>query len=1179
MSVEKNTLIIIKNPLNQSDRRIIPIDYDPGRTLREIIIKHAGPAGPPDPAMLPAPTAELAMAAGHPRQVERWSTAAAGIVESSGPREHPGTGTPKVSIPAEIGATIAAGSRSAENSDEDLPAKNSDKGLHRQQRGCHQVSLEDLTIVKNKIVILPYELDLPLMPGDMIHIIPKFGKDGMRSLGMLAVTVLAYYYVGPAAAGYLEAAGMSAGAASMWGMIAATAVVSAGGMLFNGNLPNPVKSIRGSVRESSPTYGWSIGDNTAQEGVAIPALYGAEATYPQIINQWLECTDMYGTDATHEQWWHVLLCVANGQTNNVPTADDIELGDMPLTTLDAGSYTLETTDGGPAGGILTNHEYLHQMKRIDKELLITSVSQILLHMNGNDGSTDIIEDGVGTGGNYKIPGETGSLNTWTCNGSAALSTDNPFIGSAALEIPTGSNNYLRCDNYRAFALWTQSIWDFECRFRQSTLTDCCIVGQLWIESGVTLFFWSICYNSAGQITFQQVKKDVSGPSYTIYINLSGSASLSIDTWHHIRVARSGSTVYIFLDGTLLTSGTYSVTPVFAAGDIQASGNLTIGHEYYIEDCDTGHFYYLSEPGEIFTATEVTSLDANNTVRDINDGDYLQTFGYGYYYTGSAESLRDGGPIELDEVRLRFKELIYDDLASYTPPTNAIADENEQIYFTKGAIDGFWINLLCSYGLYFNDTGDGSVDPAAVETWVSWRKVGTTTWEREYFGFLEFSRSPVMFQRFFQPAGGRGYYEIRVTRIIWEWALDYSANQFQTTCFLSSIDEVLFESLKYPHLQTFALSIKAQEKLSGRPSPIRVKSNRTLITVPNYNGIGTRTVDPRNNAHAVFDAMTNSVYGLDLDPERIIQADWEEWADWCDGSVAGESRCRLNMVFDADYTFDDALQHIEACGRARVVNRGSKIGVVVDTPKSHTDIFCNENIAPGSEKVTWLRQAEKSDGVEITFRDADKNFEEDSVFYPGTGYYSLTRLPRIQRIPMLGIKSRDQATREAILRQQISESKKRALSLQSGFESLKVKVGDVVKHGSRGNLLVFTGRLARGAAREEQYSGTTVYLDKEITLDSATFSGDCVFITRNNDDSINEFTVTGPFDSATWLINVSASGTFDFLAPWIIGRTTEKYLYKVNSVSRGQKKDALIEAQTYDATAYYHADYDSGSTPI
>ncbi len=1146
MSVEKNTLVIIKNPccrhLNQSDRRIIPIDYDPGRILRELIIKYMIPAGPP------AIPADSAMPAGHQHQVERWSTAA------------------------------GSGSGSVENDDKDLLAKNSDVGLHRQQCGYHQVLFADLTIVKNTIVILPHELDLPLMPGDVIHIIPKFGDDNLRSLGMLATAVLAYYYVGPAAAGYLEGVGMSAGAASMWGMIAATAMISAGGMLFNGNLPNPVKSIRGSVRENSPTYGWSIDDNTAQEGIAIPVICGAEATYPEIINQWLECLDMYGADATHEQWWHVLLCVAEGQTNNVPTADDIELGDMPLTTLDAGSYILETTDGGAAGGILTNHKYLHQLKPIGKELFITSVSQILLHFNGDDESTDIVEDGVGTGGNYKIPGETGSLNNWTCTGSTVLSTDNPFIGSAALEIPSGSGNYLALDNYRAMALWTQGIWDFECRFRQSTLTDCCIAGQDWTEAGVTRFFWSICYNSSGQIVFQQIKDDISGSSYTVYINLSGSASLSIDTWHHIRVARSGNTIYIFLDGTLLTSGNFAVAPVFAAGDIQSSGTLTVGHIYYIEDCDTGHFYYLSEPGEIFTAEEATSLDANNTVRDINDGYYLQGLGFGWYYNGSYEVLRAGGPIELDETRLRFKELIYDDLASYTPPTNAIADENEQIYYTKGGIDGFWINLLCPYGLYFNDT-DGSIDPAAVETWISWRKVGTTTWEREYFGFLEFSRSPVMFQRFFEPAAGRGHYEIRVTRIIWEWALDYDEGRFQVSCFFSSIDEVLFESLKYPYLQTVALSIKAQEKLSGRPPAIRIKSNRTSITVPNYNGIGTRTVDPRNNAHATFDAITNSVYGLGLDPERIIQTDWEDWADWCDGSVAGESRCRLNMAFDADYTFDDALQHIEACGRARIVNRGSKISVIIDKPGSVSDLFCNENITPGTEKVLWLRQAEKSDGIEIVFRDSDKNFEEDNVFWPGTGYYSLTRLPRIQRIPMLGIKSRDHATREAILRQQISESKKRALTLQSGFESLKIKVGDVIKHASRGNLLAFTGRLARGAAREEQYTGTTVYLDKKITLDSATFSGNCIFITRNNDDTINEFTVTGPFDAATWLINVSVSGTFDFLAPWIIGRTSEKYKYKVNTIKRGSKKDALIESQTYDETAYYHADYDSGSTPI
>lgn len=967
------------------------------------------------------------------------------------------------------------------------------------------------------------DLSAVLLPGDMVHVCPRMHDDAAGSLAMIALAAVAFYVVGPAATGYLSGAGFSAGAASFWGSAAALATVTVGGMLLNGMLAPAIPSY--GEQSESPTYGWSAGRNTASEGIAIPVIVGHEATWPQVINQWIEVD---GDD----QWSHTLLCVGEGKTNNVPTSDDIKIDDQPITILPADSYSIATTDGGASpAAALANFEKLHQMRRVNKELVKATLSQALLHFNGTNGSTDIVDDGVGVADDPEATGDTEHVNAWTCHNTAALDTTHPFIGTAALNLET-AGDYISCDEYLALDVWTRDAWDFEVRFRQDALTDGAIIGQQRIDAGGDSYYWGIFY-TGGNIVFQQYKKD-SSSVYSVYFNISAAASLSVDTWHHIRVARqtaysgdtfSSATIYLFLDGTLLGSGNHTTEP--------------------------------EEPPA---------------------GTWEQTVGKAQHYTGSSDSTVYGN-CELDELRLYCYGHLYD-LASYTPPANQLADDGEQAFFTKGKVDAFTITVQCPYGLYKSNP-DGSLENGQVGLWVSYRKTGATNWVRYFVQVWTASRNPVTRQWTFTPDAGRGQYEVRVSRLTW-WNAEAFGYEtlFQTTCYLMWVDEILSEALTYPHLQLLGVSIKAQDKLSGTIPATKVISNRNSITVPNYNGAGTRTVNPTNNAHCAFDMLTNTVYGPGIDPTRIIQADWEAWADWCDGLVDGQIRCQINMAFDQTYNLDESLQNVENCGRAQVLPRGTQLTAVIDKPTSAGHLFCPENITPGTNKTSYLRQAERSDAVEITYNDKDENFTAQTARAVSDGYNSLTRVARVTKLNLRGINNADQARREAVLRQQISQATKRAVSLQSGLEGIPVTVGDVFDHAHGGNTRAFTGRLTRGADRSEQYTGSGVYLDREITLDSAIFSGNCMLIVRDPDDTIRQYTVTGPFDTATRSITLSASGTFNFLSPYMILRSSgEIYQYRVTSMRRSSQKDVAVEGSQYVASAYYHSDYDGGATPI
>ena len=270
---------------------------------------------------------------------------------------------------------------------------------------------DSVVVIRNGQFVDDY--NVVLLPGDIVHIYPQLHNDSVRTLGMIGLSVLAAYVVGPAVAGW--AGGGAFG--SVMGAVATVATVTVGGMIINSGLSAP-NTGNGRAFEESPTYQWDIKENPAREGLAIPVIYGQVASYPPVINQWLEVID-------GEQWAHTVLCVGEGLTNNEPTADDIYVGDQPLSMVADADYTLVTTDGGssPAWGGATDFTTPHQMRSIDRQMKHAVVSSVLLHCDGTNGSTTITESSQET-------------NVWTCFNTADLTTAVKKFGTACLDLET-----------------------------------------------------------------------------------------------------------------------------------------------------------------------------------------------------------------------------------------------------------------------------------------------------------------------------------------------------------------------------------------------------------------------------------------------------------------------------------------------------------------------------------------------------------------------------------------------------------------------------------------------------------------------------------------------------------------------------------------------------------------------
>jgi len=949
-----------------------------------------------------------------------------------------------------------------------------------------------------------------IMPGDVVHIFPQVHDDAIKTIatiGMVAFTA----WAAPAVGAWMAGA-MGFGSATLWGSAFTFVSLSAGGILINSLMPPPAyrgETLGSSAMglEGSPTYGWQINENTTDEGLAIPVCYGQSRSTPQIINRYLEI------DSGGNQWAHILLSVAEGLTNNLPTADDIYVGDELLSFYEESDYELYATDGGPDPDTdqLTKFEKLHQFRSVQKAV-VADHTVSLCHFNGTEGSTTIVDESIFDA-------------DWTCYNNADLKTANPWKGTANLDV-LGATDYVWIkDVYNEWNIMKEDTWDIELRFRQTTLQDSGIVGQHLDITGYPSYgynydmFWSVVYDHTNtRLVYQQYKYDHDDSSYTVYFNVTGTVSLSVDTWYHFRICRSGDTVYLFLDGTLVGSGSYSSDP-------EAPGNTGTWRPYM------GRAYWYDSGGPSHTLT------------------YAQA--------------------EIDEFQFKVGSLIYDSLAGFTPATDEADAPELGVYTTsRGAVDELSFIIEATYGLYWTSAVDGSLHSLGIKFDFMYRKIGDSSWTTQSVTLSGNSRYPVRDQwTYTMPE--RAQYEIRLVRK----TANYTGSPYQARTWWTGLDEILDEFLSYPYLQLVSVSLKAQDELSGAVPVIRAVNNRDSISVPNFNGSGTQTVDPTNNGYAAFDMLTNNLYGGGVDPTRFDEDFWQDWIDWCDGSVDGYSRCQFNMIMDAQYSMDEALQHVENTGRAKIVMRGTQISVAIEKPESHSNLFCSGNTKVQS-KIIWLPQSERSDAVEISFQDKDDLWQTNKAVHRCSGYESLGRVPRIVRYSFPGIHNYEQALREAILRQQISENIKRSINLESGIESIMSTVGDVVRYAHEGNEMVAGGRLAQDSA------GGSIRIDKKITLDSATFSGNCKIWIKTADDTILEGNVSGPFDEETDLLYTSIGSAVERFDNYIVGRSSgEKYLYRLVLAKRNSNQEIAFTGLQYNEDSYYHEDYGSGSVAI
>lgn len=171
----------------------------------------------------------------------------------------------------------------------------------------------------------------------------------------------------------------------------------------------------------------------------------------------------------------------------------------------------------------------------------------LLHLNGSNGSTDIVDV---------------MRNRWTANGGAKLTTTDSKFGGSCLALD-GDGDFVSMDGTLALIFeandFTIEAWVKPNNTgREMVMVDHYLSGQS---------AWQVLVTSAGLLSFYGWNG-----STTNYI-VSGTSALW-GAWHHIAVCKSSGVIRLFVDGVLENSVTHTASflarPAFFALGAQVS---------------------------------------------------------------------------------------------------------------------------------------------------------------------------------------------------------------------------------------------------------------------------------------------------------------------------------------------------------------------------------------------------------------------------------------------------------------------------------------------------------------------------------------------------------------------------------------------------------------------------------
>lgn len=467
-----------------------------------------------------------------------------------------------------------------------------------------------------------------------------------------------------------------------------------------------------------------------------------------------------------------------------------------------------------------------------------------------------------------------------------------------------------------------------------------------------------------------------------------------------------------------------------------------------------------------------------------------------------------------------------------------------------AVEGLIVGIIFPQGLWYaND--EGSLSEITVEVQISHKIVGGA-WVDWDVLTVSGAESSVIQRTARKDNLAAGEYDVRVKYVIAQERLDGS--RYSNTGQFSFLQEVVPDDFEYPGTALVAIKALATDQLSGAEPRLSCIVARS--TVPVYDS-GWTTKDAANPAWAAYDMYVNSLYGSGVNYSRMLLADFTSWATEC----SSESRV-FNAYIDTPHSFPEIVSWPETFGRARVVQKGTDFGVIIDKATNPVMMFDMGNIVENSFKESFLSTDERANVVEITYFDEALEYSRQTLELKTYDFDTNTDLEdnRIQ-VVLYGCTSRASAIKHAQFILNCNRYFLRTVEFEVGVDALGCQAGDVIHISHDMPQWGYSGRIISATAN-------TAVLDREVTLTPGT---SYQIIVLHNTDVLETQALTTPgveTTSATlnltgvWTKIPSLHDNYSFGALTFVTKE-----FRVFDITRGKEQNRRVKALEYVADVY------------
>ena len=409
-------------------------------------------------------------------------------------------------------------------------------------------------------------------------------------------------------------------------------------------------------------------------------------------------------------------------------------------------------------------------------------------------------------------------------------------------------------------------------------------------------------------------------------------------------------------------------------------------------------------------------------------------------------------------------------------------------------------------------------------------------------------------------------------------------------YVAGYTEIQYVQENYANTAVIGVSLDAQALGQSIPT-ISFNLYGRLIRVPdNYNpvtraytgiwdGSFSSTLQYTNNpAWILLDMITDSRAGLGLADSMIDKFSFYNAAQYCDAGIiyttggtyvsggvsdgAGgyEPRFTFNGVLDKRVNSWDALNQVAAVMHGRLVTTGQLIKLVLDSPGTPVALITNSNVInDGDTDFVYMTPSATTafTACDVTFNDPSYNYLERDVLYQDT---TTTKPYLVTNMNGFGITSEGQARRLAKWLVDTSLYSNLMCSFKVSYEFADLEPFDIIK--------VMDTNVAgqQLEARIVSIAGTTVTLDRTLTIGSGTWTMDAVgadgvsieTVTLTSSGTSNSFTFSGSLTGAknSTAILTGSVGPQYFRVMSI--KETTPSVYDVNCIQYDVNKYARIE---------------------